>query len=406
MKKHNKTSSLFTRTAQTLLLTIIIFLFLNIIIYVIFNVKDSFKDETLNPITAKYEASSFDKVYPGMTKAEITQILNETWLRPLVYESFTQFKEGAYRGTYVNVDKNGFRISGNQSEWPPTNNNFNIFLFGGSTTFGYGLADNETIPSYLQEVLVLRFADNVKVYNFGRGHYYSSQECMLFQKLIIAGFVPDMAIFIDGINDFSYGMNGPMYTPTLTRFVNEKAGSSEMFYLNNLPWFRFMRYFKDVISGKRTSEFDEVWEDHAVTSADIEPYNDMPWIKGVVENYMKNKKVIEAVSSSFGVQPIFVWQPVPMFKYDIKNHLFAKGGFFKYENYSIFGYPYMDTFVRENDLGDNFLWCADMQENLMEPLYVDKVHYTAGMSEKIAHTLADLLFKRKFLVEKGVQSLP
>jgi hypothetical protein len=43
--------------------------------------------------------------------------------------------------------------------------------------------------------------------------------------------------------------------------------------------------------------------------------------------------------------------------------------------------------VHEKPPGENFLWCADIQESLAEPLYVDKVHYTAKMSRLIATTV-------------------
>jgi hypothetical protein len=50
------------------------------------------------------------------------------------------------------------------------------FVFGGSTTFGYGESDNLTIPSNLQYYLREAFqTDQSAVYNFGRAFYFSSQ---------------------------------------------------------------------------------------------------------------------------------------------------------------------------------------------------------------------------------------
>ena len=43
-----------------------------------------------------------------------------------------------------------------------------------------------------------------RVYNFGRGSYYSSQERILFEQLAVAGHVPDLAVFIDGGSDFVF----------------------------------------------------------------------------------------------------------------------------------------------------------------------------------------------------------
>ena len=36
-------------------------------------------------------------------------------------------------------------------------------------------------------------------------------------------------------------------------------------------------------------------------------------------------------------------------------------------------------------------WCADLQANKQEPLYVDKVHYTASFAQEIAQSIATQL---------------
>ena len=53
----------------------------------------------------------------------------------------------------------------------------------------------------------------------------------------------------------------------------------------------------------------------------------------------------------------------------------------------------MAEFIKKNPLGDNFLWCADIQEDLNEPLYVDQIHYSAKMCKKLAAKICNLLSK-------------
>lgn len=55
----------------------------------------------------------------------------------------------------------------------------NIFIFGGSTTFSYGVKDEQTVALYLQEFLSNKLGRDVKVYNFGRIYYYYTQEQIL-----------------------------------------------------------------------------------------------------------------------------------------------------------------------------------------------------------------------------------
>ncbi len=118
------------------------------------------------------------------------------------YEWPTQFKEAPFHGRYVNVDPSGFRASTPQGPWPPDPANFNIFLFGGSTTFGYGLSDDETLSSAIQHLLSRTSARPVFAYNFGRGSYFSTQELMLYYRLLASGSVPQVVVFVDGLNDF------------------------------------------------------------------------------------------------------------------------------------------------------------------------------------------------------------
>jgi hypothetical protein len=89
--------------------------------------------------------------YPRMSAAEIGRLLGETKALSYVYEPFTQFREAPCQGTYVNISSNGFRLVQGQGPWPPSLDNYNVFVFGGSTTLGCGVADGETVPSRLQE---------------------------------------------------------------------------------------------------------------------------------------------------------------------------------------------------------------------------------------------------------------
>jgi hypothetical protein len=45
-------------------------------------------------------------------------------------------------------------------------------------------------------------------------------------------------------------------------------------------------------------------------------------------------------------------------------------------------------------LGDNFLWAADIQEDVAEPLYVDSLHYSGRMSELFAQTIVNAMSER------------
>jgi len=135
--------------------------------------------------------------YGHMDDAAVNQLLSETWNSRdggWVYEQWTGFRERARAGKFVNVEPLGFRSNGQNSSNISSLNGM-IWMFGGSTTFGYGVADNETIPAFLQE------STDRDVVNFGRGYYYTAQENALLRRLLMTGLVPSKVVFLDGINE-------------------------------------------------------------------------------------------------------------------------------------------------------------------------------------------------------------
>ena len=244
------------------------------------------------------------------------------------------------------------------------------FFSGGSTTFGYGVADNETIASYLQEYLNQKLGTDVRVYNFGRGSYYSTQERLLYEQLLTSGFVPDLAIFIDGLNDFAYYENKPLFTDQLRQLFATGAVqmSKKLLSMTSLGQ----------AAGLVSDRIGSLFSKKEIRQLNDPEKNDIgnEIINKVINTYVINKKLIEAASSIFGVQAIFVWQPNPAYNYDQTYHPFFNGDAGEI-SYSKDGYLRMANFLRENQMGNNFIWCADIQKELKQPLYVDRVHYSA-----------------------------
>jgi hypothetical protein len=135
--------------------------------------------------------------YGHSSDEDINVLLSETWnIRDggWVFEPWTGFRERARAGRFVNVDEFGIRPNAGRGSGLAALNGA-IWMFGGSTTFGYGVADAETIPAYLQRI------SHQDVVNLGRGYYYSAQENRLLRDLLVAGLVPSRVVFLDGINE-------------------------------------------------------------------------------------------------------------------------------------------------------------------------------------------------------------
>ena len=368
--------------ALMLMNALLLFLVLNIVASIFLAVHRFLSSD--NPVSEKYGEEMLHSVYPGLNDDEIHELLHETWSRPYVYEPFTQFRERTYHGKYVNVDANGFRNVKDQAAWPPPQGEISVFVFGGSTTFGYGVADGQTIASHLQERLRKSLGKPVNVYNFGRAFYFSTQERILFESLLSSGNIPILAIFIDGLNDFYHYDGKPFFTERLGRYLDGELPENSI--LARLPVTKLTRSL--------VNEYREKNLELSGGNGNIH-YDDPNVLNGVIARYAENKKINEAVSAAYGVKSLFVWQPVPTFNYDDGYHPFKTRGYGRHL-FSRYGYPLMKEYVSDNPMGKDFLWAADLQQDVHRPLYVDLVHYSGEFSGIIADYIAGYVVKNYF----------
>lgn len=371
-------------TAMMLLNVAAALVLANLLLLVTYRVIDAHRYRHSTPLAL--DSTALEQIYPGLDRKGVAALLDETWSRPQIYEPFTQFTERPFKGRFVNVSEAGFRVSKDQGPWPPDGSNFNVFLFGGSTTFGYGVADDQTIASYLQASLSERLKRSVRVYNFGCGSYFSSQERVLFEKLLLEGYVPDLAVFVDGLNEFAFH-NGIAYTSRL-RSVFEHQGRAETVWgvIKGLPMTRFAQFVhRHVAAVVGHAAREGATGGRAYEQPDV--------VTHVIDRYLANTRLIEAVAQGYGVDVAFVWQPIPLYKYHLEKEQMAK---FEYGTnlFARYGYRVIHKRLADYHPDRNFIWCADIQEDHHEPLYVDRVHYTARMTHLLANAIADAIVER------------
>lgn len=320
------------------------------------------------------------------------------------FESYTHFRPRTLRGRYYGTTEGGYRLTRIEGSWPPVAANYNVFFFGGSTSFGVG-PYWATVASYLQEAMDRsgRYNRPVRVYNFGRSGYQSTQEQILFHQLISAGLRPDMVVFLDGLNDFCWIDGNPSGWQALARFFNDTNETYRRTmaahgivtqwdrlrgFVETLPLSRLVDAALDRTTAKAVPRY--------VPSSDSPPENPEPpaTLRGVIDRYLGNMRQVKAVAESMGIVPVFVWQPIPTYKYDLTYHVFNPDRLGCHVN-SKAGYPMMASLGSGKLLGDAFIWAADLQEDLKEPLYVDAFHYTAPMSRRLADFIEETLRARK-----------
>jgi hypothetical protein len=109
----------------------------------------------------------------------------------------------------------------------------------------------------------------------------------------------------------------------------------------------------------------------------------------VIERWFANKAMTEAVAEIYGVEVLYVWQPVPTYQYDLEYHPYANRNpaSFGQHQRSGFGYQMMhDVLAEGGGQTRNILDLSGIQADRQERR-VDIVHYSAAFSAETRRAL-------------------
>lgn len=322
------------------------------------------------------ESADLD-AYSTISRAEAAKYLYEQHLmsiKGLEYEPWVQFREPTVHGQFLNTDENGFRRTV-PAKTPPAGAR-RVYFFGGSTTFGYGVPDRHTIPSYFQQIADKGAPGPAVAKNCGRGYYYSSQELTLFEGLLKQGDVPDWAVFIDGTNEVGIGRRDePHFTSTFKKMWNDANWPPgrpplRQFDLSWLPAVRFGQRIMAKLNSKPLTAAEPDGEpDPAATLLTGGPSD--------VARYMATIRITRTLCKEYGVRCLFVWQPCPFYKWDRRLHKNFPNRYADQGWDAVYG-------QLEKYQSPDFLYLGSMLEHVTTKVFVDDVHYNESTGEAIA----------------------
>jgi len=231
--------------------------------------------------------------------------LSDRW-QPYVY-----FRQRPIRGQTVTVLKDGLRSTWQPPPWQGDDARvrpLKILMLGGSSLWGFGSRDDETIPSLIARGLHERGV-RAEVRNLAEIGYVSTQEVIALFRELQQGYRPDLVLFYDGVNDtISALLEGQ---PTVTtneinrvrefnilqspaRLASALAGN----LVQNSALHRLAGSLARRTGGGRVKEPKAPAETELVGLS-----------MGVVRGYAANVELVEALGKSYGFRPVFVWQP-------------------------------------------------------------------------------------------------
>lgn len=109
------------------------------------------------------------------------------------YRSYYGWRRLPFAGETITIDGNGIRRTVQGAKTDPARS---IAFFGGSTMWGSGVNDENTIPS----LFAARNADYL-AYNFGESAHTAHQNLNVLIEQLAAGFLPEVVVFYNGVNE-------------------------------------------------------------------------------------------------------------------------------------------------------------------------------------------------------------
>jgi hypothetical protein len=319
-------------------------------------------------------------------------------LNPSVYRPYTVWSRKTFAGQAINIDGAGIRKTHHGSTAPEA---LQLWMFGGSTMWGQGAPDEETIPSYMAKALNQDRGLEVNVLNLGEIGFVSTQENVALIRRLQTGERPDFVIFLDGVNDGPAAALWPDvigahmdYYRIRDRFENPGRESA-----NRL---RALIASSGVV--RLTGKLQQKW---GVNPKRYQAFWDAPDNddeirqrgEAAADLWIRNYRITAALGQAYGFMPIYVLQPSlmvgakPLHPAEEKLQVTEMKNEAKRAGMDV--YREMVEAVRnrlENpDPGIRIHDATDLFEQIDDPIYIDYVHMAGSGNRIIAHTLTNIL---------------
>jgi hypothetical protein len=251
-----------------------------------------------------------------------------------------------------------------------------VYFFGGSTMWGTGADDANTIPSQFAQLTGYRAE------NFGESAYTAHQGLMMLIRLLQDGHRPDVVVFYDGANDvvhkcrselnpWSHGREGQIASALQTASVERDYGLQYMF--------RPLVGLAHTVSGLL---FRRSRDDSTFFNCHADPDKAQQIANYVLEDWELARKLVEAYNGKF----IGILQPVSYFS-ETKLERIRQRDTERKQFQAV--YPLIKQKMAERPWLYDFTQVLDKQEYI----YIDFCHLSPNGNSYVAQKLVQTLVK-------------
>jgi hypothetical protein len=278
------------------------------------------------------------------------------------YVPYIAWARKPFSGKTTTVNDEGDRVHPSTTDRPIKH----VRFFGGSTMWGTGVDDHNTIPAHYNAL-----HQDYRVYNHGESGFVSRQELARLVNLVNQEAPMDLVIFHDGCNDCLSLCRADVS-------INGHREEAEMAQKLEHRWQAFDALFvsikmvinKVVKKGKRPPSR---CRDNPV------------YAKKVASTLVNNWKIAHSVAALGGAEFHAILQPVAPLGHPNIEYLEERGS----ETDWHMVYP----FVREIQAKENLAWIHDFTDafDVDEYIYIDSCHVNGLGNQIIAKRLSDRL---------------
>ena len=303
------------------------------------------------------------------------------------YLPFTVWSVRKWHGKYINTDDVEMgtwrRTVQAMSDACKKTTARKVWVFGGSTVYGIGTPDWETIPSYLAQELNADPSACWEVTNLGAEGYVTNQEAILLMEQLKAGRRPDVAIFYDGVNEslvggFSPGVPTEHWNFEAIRAKFENPETSRLSFLK-------LTYAVQLIT--QLKQNDTLDQYPTFSNGELAAK-----AQATLENYESNLRIVRMFAKEYGFKTYFFWQPVlaygnkPLvpFEEKLKEARGPElGGRVQRGLKAVY-----EQAERRSEVSGSFVFLGHAFDDVREPMYVDEFHLDPIGNKIMADSIA------------------
>ena len=299
--------------------------------------------------------------------------------RRLPFRPYTLWRSGPFAGEHLRIDERGLRHTPDAA--CDSSEAFEVFVFGGSTVWGTGVPDRDTLPARLQQILQGTLERPVCVINLGEQAWVSTQGLIQLLFELKAGRVPDLVIFYDGNNDvFSGYQSGQGGMPQNLDRLEARFEQRDQV----VPW-------RAVLAQSRLYRATQDLGQRVGLPASGAGGHDLEAMAGVVT---RSFDTLQQLADAYGFEAFGFWQTAllvtakPLTPEEAGIRAIAVGV-----------YPGFQELYRATNLQivaaaaerPRLLPLLDVFDQQQELVFIDPFHVTAEGNQRLARSIADAL---------------